>query len=83
MRVLVSAASKHAGTAEIARRIADVLRADNLEVAVIPANEVVGQSGPPRPIRTAYRWTRPSSSRNWAPSSTGCSAGGSSAGDSA
>lgn len=45
MRILVSAASKHGGTAEIAQHIAEVLRMENLEVAVIPAGEVVDIAG--------------------------------------
>ena len=40
MKVLVSAASKHGSTAEIARTIGEVLEEEGLEVAVMPPEEV-------------------------------------------
>jgi hypothetical protein len=45
MRILVSAASRHQGTAEIARHLADALRREGAEVAVILPEDVVGVSG--------------------------------------
>ncbi|HTJ70892.1 MAG TPA: flavodoxin domain-containing protein [Actinospica sp.] len=45
MRILISAASRHQGTAEIARHLADALRREGAEVAVIPPDEIVGVSG--------------------------------------
>lgn len=42
MRVLVTAASKHGATAEIAGAIGDTLRPHGLEVTVSPAEEVKG-----------------------------------------
>ena len=44
MRILVCAASRHGGTAEIARRLADALRREGAEVAVIRPEEVAGVS---------------------------------------
>ena len=40
MKVLVTAASKHGTTTEIAEAIADVLRSAHLEVDVIPPDDV-------------------------------------------
>ncbi len=45
MRILISAASRHQGTAEIAQHLADALRREGAEVAVILPEEAVGVSG--------------------------------------
>jgi menaquinone-dependent protoporphyrinogen oxidase len=42
MRILITAASRHQGTAEIAQHLADALRRAGAEVAVIPPEDVVG-----------------------------------------
>lgn len=45
MKVLVSAASKHGGTAEIATAIGDALAGAGLEVAVVPPDRVLTLAG--------------------------------------
>lgn len=45
MKVLVSAASKHGSTAEIARTIGEVLQEERLEVAVMPPEDVRSITG--------------------------------------